>query len=225
MFRFRLQTQNNQVELVANGHGHSVTFQGIGPITEVAFIEELIDQEFGSLTVPPASLFVFLQTNPWIKENFREPVLVAGDFESHSQRPKETFHHQPLGEKLVKAGVLNLEELDQLLLDYQPFSANQRFGEFLRLNLKVSEPMLDLLMNPELYAERGFNDQRLGERLCSLGLISDITLNEALSQQQQRGGRLGTILAQKGVISEQTAQFFSEAHLTPSGEIEFNTSL
>ncbi|NCW09042.1 MAG: hypothetical protein EBW40_04735 [Gammaproteobacteria bacterium] len=122
---------------------------------------------------------------------------------------------------MVSAGVIDLDELEQLLLDYQPFAANQRLGEFLRLNLKVSGPMLELLINPSLYADRGFNDQRLGERLKELELISEDRLNQALASQRMNGKRLGEILANQGVISEQMAKFFSEVQLTPAGEIEF----
>jgi hypothetical protein len=81
--------------------------------------------------------------------------------------------------------------------------------------------MLELLINPSLYADRGFNDQRLGERLKELELISEDRLNQALASQRMNGKRLGEILANQGVISEQMAKFFSEAQLTPAGEIEF----
>ena len=226
MFRFRLPTGRSQVELIANGNAQRLPFHVIGPATEVAFVEELVEQEFGSLKVEPAKLFGFLQTDPWIQESFQDPQLIEGNLAPASPQERdsdETFQEQPLGQKLVSAGVLKLEELEQLLLDYQPFANSQRFGEFLRLNLKVSEPMLELLMNPALYAERGFNDQRLGERLRELNLVSEKVLNQALAEQQVKGGRLGEILARDGVISEQMARFFAEAHLAQSGTIEFTS--
>lgn len=226
MFRFRLPTGRNQVELVANGQGDCLPFQVIGPATEVAFVEELVEQHFGSLSIQPGELFAFLQNDPWIKTSFQEPQLIDGDLEPVTrveQNDAGSFQQQPLGQQLVSAGVLRLEELEQLLVDYQPFAASQRFGEFLRLNLKVSEPMLELLMNPALYAERGFNDQRLGERLRELNLVSENVLNQALAEQQVKGGRLGEILARDGVISEQMARFFAEAHLARSGTIEFTS--
>lgn len=57
-----------------------------------------------------------------------------------------SFKRQTLGNKLVQAGVLDIEELEQLLEDYRPFAETQRFGEFLRLNLQVPPQMLDLLL-------------------------------------------------------------------------------
>ena len=226
MFRFRLTTGRNQVELIANGSAQHPPFQVIGPATEVAFVEELVEQQFGSLNVEPAELFTFLQSDLWIKESFQEPQLIEGNLAPvipQQKHPNDTFQQEPLGQKLVKAGVLNLEELERLLLDYQPFANSQRFGEFLRLNMKVSEPMLELLMNPALYAERGFNEQRLGERLRELKLISETILDKALAEQQLQGGRIGEILAKQGAISKQMARFFAEAHLAPSGEIEFTS--
>ena len=224
MFRFQLSTERNQVELIANGQGQSIPFQVIGPATEIAFVEELVEQHFGSLCVKPGDLLDFLQNDPWIQETFQSPTVIEGELEAallDAEAEKDVFQTKPLGQKLVSAGVIDLDELEQLLLDYQPFAANQRLGEFLRLNLKVSGPMLELLINPSLYADRGFNDQRLGERLKELELISEDRLNQALASQRMNGKRLGEILANQGVISAQMAKFFSEAQLTPAGEIEF----
>ena len=112
--------------------------------------------------------------------------------------------------------------MDQLLIDYQPFAEQQRFGEFLRLNLKVSAEVMEFLLNPRQYEESGFNQKRLGERLRDLGLIDDAMLESALEQQQARGGRLGEILARQGSLSPIAARFFSKVQLNVEGGIDYD---
>ena len=225
MFRFRLPTTRNQIELVASGADHRIPFQVLGPTTEAAFIEELIEEEFGSLTVNPKDLFTFLQSDPWVRGSFQEPVLIDGNLDqaaAATQGTADVFAHQPLGKKLLQSGVLRVEELDGLLQDYQPFSQTQRFGEFLRLNLKVSSELLDFMVNPASYGDKGFNEKRLGEKLLELGLISQSALNDALTLQRQKGGRIGEVLCEQGHISPQIARFFSEARITAEREVVFN---
>lgn len=73
MYRFRLSSEQVQLELVANGVGERVPFQVIGPVTEVAFLEELIEEELDSLTINPKQLFSFLSQDTWVQEFFRSP--------------------------------------------------------------------------------------------------------------------------------------------------------
>lgn len=222
MYRFRLTSPQVQLELVANGQAPRLPFQVIGPTTEVAFLEELIEEQFGSLTVNPQQLYAFLSQDSWVQEFFQPPQLVEGDLSAvPGPNGNGSFQSQTLGNKLVQAGVLELEELEQLLEDYRPFAETQRFGEFLRLNLQVPPQILDLLLNPALFDEQGFNEKRLGERLLELGAISSEQLNQALEQQRQRGGRIGEILATNGHISPAMARFFSVARVNERGEIDY----
>ncbi len=224
MFRFRLPTGSQQVELIANGVGAKLSFQVLGPSTEVAFVEELIQQHFGSLNVAPKELFQFLQQDPWVKEAFLTPELLSGDLVSSSVNELPvTFQKQPLGAKLVEAGILKPSELDQLLIDYQPFAKQQRFGEFLRLNFKVSAEVMEFLLNPLGYQNAGFNQKRLGERLRDLGLIDDVALEKALERQRESGGLLGQILARQGDLSPVAARFFSNVQLDDEGGIDYET--
>ena len=222
MFRFRLPTGSQQVELVANGVGDKLSFQVLGPSTEVAFVEELIRQHFGSLNVAPRELFQFLQQDSWVKDAFLPPEHLCGDLVNSMSELPVAFHEQPLGAKLVEAGILEQSELDQLLLDYQPFAEQQRFGEFLRLNFKVTEEVMEFLLNPLCYQDAGFNQKRLGERLRDLGLIDDAALDKALDQQQKSGGLLGEILAQQGELSPVAAHFFSKVQLDDKGGINYD---
>lgn len=225
MFRFRLMSGHNQVELVASGSGSRLPFQVLGPTTEAAYVEELLDERFGALTINPRELYTFLETDAWIQEKFHELKLLEGQLESSgaSSTVKPAFHAQPLGEKLVDAGLLRREELEELLLDYQPYAQTQRFGEFLRLNLRVSSELLDFLINPTIYGQNGFNEKRLGERLVALEIITEDDLASALEIQKREGGRIGEILASEDKISELVARFFSQAHINANKEIIFES--
>ena len=61
LIQLRLPTDGHHVDLIANESSANVSFQVLGPNTEVAFVEELIFQEFGSLKVSLASSFEFLK--------------------------------------------------------------------------------------------------------------------------------------------------------------------
>ena len=222
MYRFRLSSEQVQLELVANGNSARLPFQVIGPTTEVAFLEELIEESLGSLTLNPRELFGFLGSDPWVKEAFQAPQVVEGDLNAAASTDT-SFQRQTLGNKLVQAGVLDIEELEQLLEDYRPFAETQRFGEFLRLNLQVPPQMLDLLLNPALFDEQGFNEKRLGERLVEMGCITPEQLDQALDLQRSKGGRVGELLAELGLISPTTARFFSLAKVNEKGQIDYQS--
>jgi len=220
MYRFRLSSEQVQLELVANGSTSRLPFQVIGPTTEVAFLEELIEESLGSLTLNPRELFGFLGNDTWVREAFQEPQVIEGDLNAAASTDT-SFQRQTLGNKLVQAGVLEIDELEQLLEDYRPFAETQRFGEFLRLNLQVPPQLLDLLLNPALFDEQGFNEKRLGERLVEMGCITPEQLDQALNLQRTKGGRVGELLAELGFISPTTARFFSMAKVNEKGQIDY----
>jgi hypothetical protein len=220
MQRFRLVADQVQVELVSHGSGDQQPFQVLGSSSEVAFLEELLKEEFGSLNVNPAALFSFLKTDHWVQQHFNTTLVLEGELQA-SETPSTSFNSLPLGTKLVRSGVLQLKELEELLEQYRPFANSQRFGEFLKLNQRVSPAVVDLLLNPSLFDKGGFNQKRLGEKLLELGCINEQQLIDALAQQQLNGHRIGEILAGQGLISAEMALFFAEAKVTPGGQIEF----
>jgi hypothetical protein len=81
--------------------------------------------------------------------------------------------------------------------------------------------MLDLLLNPALFGEQGFNEKQLGERLEEMGCITPEQLDLALSLQCQKAGNLGELLAELGFISPATARFFSRAKINEQGQIDY----
>ena len=209
------------MDLVANEIAPNASFQVLGPNTEVAFVEELICQEFGSLKVSPSQLFEFLKNDSWVRDFFGPVALIRGDLNCDIVSSKsKRFEDQPLGLKLVRAGILTQNELDNLLVEYQPFSQQQRFGEFLRLNLSVSSKVMEFLLNPLLSLNDGFNEKRLGERLVELGLIESSILKKALELQKYSGKRLGEILEDLGVLSTAAAKFFSDVRISPGGKLD-----
>ena len=222
MIQLRLPTEDgHHVDLVANESSANVSFQVLGPNTEVAFVEELIFQEFGSLKVSPSQLFKFLKNDVWVRCFFGPVVLLRGDLNCDLDPSKtERFEKQPLGLKLVRAGILTQHELEKLLVDYQPFSQQQRFGEFLRLNLSVSPKVMEFLLNPLSSFEDGFNEKRLGERLLELGLIDSATLKKALELQKDSGKLLGEILKDLDVLSPDAANFFSDVRISAGGKLD-----
>lgn len=212
---------SHHVDLVANELASNVSFQVLGPNTEAAFVEELICQEFGSLKVSPIQLFEFLKGDSWVRDLFGSVVLLSGDLNTNFDPAQNNrFEDQPLGRKLVKAGILTQNELDRLLFDYQPFSQQQRFGEFLRLNLSVSAKVMEFLLNPLSSLDDGFNEKRLGERLVELGLIESSMLQKALELQNHSGKRLGEILEDLGVLSPEAADFFSDVRISAGGKLD-----
>lgn len=221
MHRFRLSSDEVQIELVATGAGVELPFMVMGPTTESAYIEELLVQQFGSLTLNPVELFRFLSESPWIRDYFQQPQLIEGDLEAALHPGESEFRHQPLGQKLVTSGLLDLKELEELLDAYRPYAQTQRFGEFLKLNLQVPQALLNFLLYPDMYGEQGFNDQRLGERLVGLGCLSESQLEQALQVHQQSGRRIGEVLAEQGLISETMARFFSRAKVNNDGQVDY----
>ena len=221
MIHLRLLTNSHHVDLVANELAANVSFQVLGPNTEAAFVEELICQEFGSLKVSPIKLFEFLKADLWVRDFFGPVVLLSGDLNANFDSSQNNrFEDQPLGLKLVKAGILTQNELDKLLVDYQPFSQQQRFGEFLRLNLSVSSKIMEFLLNPLSSLDDGFNEKRLGERLVELGLIESSMLKKALELQNYSGKRLGEILEDLGALSTEAANFFSDVRISAGGKLD-----
>lgn len=221
MYRFRLCAPGSQLELVANGHGSQLPFMVVGPATESAFVEELLEQEFGGLTLNPLQLHRFLSESPWIQDYFKETQVVEGDLSASSQDDNSRFQQEPLGQKLVSSGVLKLQDLEQLLAAYRPFAQSERFGEFLKLQVQIPPAILDFLLNPELQEAQGFNEQRLGERLVSLGCINQEQLDQALEEQRHTGRRIGEVLAGRGLISAEMARFFAKAKVSNDGEIDY----
>lgn len=220
LIRLRLSTEAHYVDLVGVGNSTTCLFQVLGPSAEAAFVEEIIIQKFGSLSVDSRALFDLLTEDPWITEAFNSVQILSGELNpANPSSSKANFQDQPLGSKLVNAGILSQAELDQLLIDYQQFASRQRFGEYLLLNLKVKPKVMQFLIDPLLHYQNGFNDKRLGQRLVELDFINSSELNQALELQKSSNKRLGEILQERGSLSPETAAFFSGISINENGDL------
>ena len=89
MIQLRLPTESHHVDLVANDMAANVSFQVLGPNTEVAFVEELICQKFGSLKVSLVNCSTSCRRCPLT--TFGPVALLRGDNINADQRKKIGF--------------------------------------------------------------------------------------------------------------------------------------
>ncbi len=106
---------------------------------------------------------------------------------------KESYRHSslsdlPLGQRLLEAGLLTQDQLDQALREQQ--SSQLKFGEIC-LEYGWISPA-------EMYTYTPSQDLALGEILVILGYLEFDQLRVALAQQRRFGRRLGEILVWKG---------------------------
>ena len=213
-----LKSDVTQIELIGQGHKFPLNFSIVAPDSEASFIEELIIQEFGTTRLNPNNLYTFLTSSSLVQSKFDGPILISGSLSKNKDSIESgNFNSQPLGRKLVLCGLLSEEELNVLLDEFQPFSYTQRFGEFLKLNLNIPFQVLDFFLsnNP---SNLDFNSLRLGERLVSLGLVSESTMEGALEFQCVNGGRIGDILVSQDGVNPKLTDFFAGLKLTESGK-------
>lgn len=214
--RLLLKSNATRVELIGQGHIFPLNFTIIAPESEALFLEELIIQELGTTRLNTETLYNFLSVNLLIQSKFEGPVLISGSLSDQSNLKSDDFNSQALGRKLVICGLLSEKALEVLLNEFQPFSFTQRFGEFLRLKLNIPFQLLDFFLSPSA-SNLDFNSLRLGERLVSLGLVSESTMDKALEFQRVNGGRIGDILVNQNGVKPELADFFARLKLTESG--------
>ena len=213
-----LKSDVTRVEVVGHGHIFPLNFSIVAPFTESSFIEELIIQKFGTTRLDPSQLYSFLSTDSLVQSKFEGPELISGSLSNDNQQNQSIdFNSQALGRKLVLCGLLSDQDLEELLDRFHPYSNTQRFGEFLRLNLNIPFQILDFFLTKSL-ASLDFNTLKLGERLLSLGLVSQSSIEQALEHQRVNGGRIGDILVAKNAINRQLTDFFAELELNESGQ-------
>ena len=219
LVKFLLKRGVTRAEIVGVGHKSPLNFSVLAPFSEVAFIEELIEEELGTLKLDPAGLFDFLSSNTLLQSKFESPKLIFGSLDGDENDDCKQFRNQTLGRKLVISGLLTDNQLDELLDEYKPFAGSQRFGEFLKLKLQIPWKALEFFLDSSMNDESDFNRLRLGERLVELGMVSQSSLDDALETQKQIGGRIGDILVEKKAINPELADFFSKIKLGATGEI------
>jgi len=211
MLRLELRSTSSTIDLISNGGGANVLFTCFGAPAEVGFIQELIRDRFGALTVNPAELMEFLRKDEWVQSMYDGPVITDGSIDIEASTQNKTFSELTLGNKLVVAGLITDSELETLLEEYAPFSQSQRFGEFLKLKMRIPHKAIDFLLSLSKDDEQQFNAKRLGERLVDLGIVDQSSLSRALKIQASADEpqRLGEILVGMNLITPELADFFS----------------
>ena len=116
-------------------------------------------------------------------------------FYHHGVLKKETY--EPLGEMLVKEGVVAQADLDRALRA-QSSARRTPIGQILVEQRKIAPDDLQRAM--DLQARRKV---RIGEILVESGIIKSEDVDEALGEQKKRKGkRLGETLVEMGLVSE-----------------------
>ena len=212
------------VEFIGFGECSPIRFSVIGPASETDFFDELLEEEFGSLKIDPDDLFNFLSSDKFVQSKFEVPEWIQQFNMNIPENHNDSFHRHNLGQKLLISGIVNSQELDQLLDEYQSFAKTQRFGEFLKLKLGIPFPILDFFLNPSSLPADEFNDLKLGTKLFKMGILSEQALTEALDFQKNNPSlRLGDILVKMKAINPNIADFFSQIKVDSSGQIIFKS--
>ena len=220
MVHIELSSETARVDVIGNGSGLGLRFSFLGPTPEVAFLQELIEEQFTTGVIPARELFAFLEVDPWVQSVFGKPTLASGSLDpADPLGASDDFGRLALGRKLVVAGLINETELNHLLDEYAPYSESQRFGEFLKLRMHIPHQVIDFMLGLSSDELAQFNGKRLGERLIAMGLINPQSLEEALHLQAEQPDRrrLGDILVELGAITPELAEFFSRVSIHSDG--------
>ena len=219
MLNIELRSESAKVEIAGHGSGDHLRFSYFGPPQQVAFIEQLVLDAFGSTPLRARDLFDFLGTNEWIQAVFDAPEVTHGNLDGSPSNAGDDFGRLELGQKLVVSGLLREDDLNALLVDYAPFAGSQRFGEFLKLKMCLPHQVIDFMLGLSKQEVHEFNTQPLGTRLVTMGLISEEVLQQALSHQAGHADRqrLGDILVELGTVTPELAEFFSRVTINDDG--------
>lgn len=222
MLTIELRSGSARVEIAGHGSGSYLRYSFFGSAPQVAFIEELVEDAFGTKTPPPSELLSFLNTNEWIQKVFGTVELTQGTLDGDTTDSDNSFVKLELGQKLVFAGLLTQDELDDLLQEYIPFSGSQRFGEFLKLKMCLPHKVIDFMLGLTPDEFQQFNNKRLGERLMAMGLIDEASLKKATATQARMASkpRIGDVLVSMGAIRPEQADFFSRLIVSENGNLQ-----
>ena len=109
-----------------------------------------------------------------------------------------------IGEYLVERNLISPENLE-LALEEQ-LHTGERIGKILVSRGLINQSTVDELVGQLSWTNRNRSDQRkrIGEYLVELNLLSPENLELALEEQLHTGERIGEILANRGLISQNT---------------------
>ncbi len=104
--------------------------------------------------------------------------------------------HPKLGQMLVAAGVITLEQLEEAIAKQK--TVDLRIGEILKDMSLVTQMELDsFLLNQSLIKLPPDSPHHFGQRLIGLGLVTEDMVRVALVEQRTRDKSLGEILVER----------------------------
>ena len=116
---------------------------------------------------------------------------------------------KPLGLVLQQAGLVSSEQV-QIALAVREVSSQKKIGEIMAIKGWIQQQTADFFAEqwPQLIEQQ--LDRPLGQYLKAAGLLNDAQINIILQTQKTTGQRFGAIAVIKGLISQQTIDFFLE---------------
>lgn len=116
---------------------------------------------------------------------------------------------QPIGMRLVEAGLLSPAQVEVTLRDQQDYPDLQ-FGEILLLRGWICEETLSFFLNLESVCSEEFRKLPLGQRLKTAGLVTEDEIQRAIDKLNLPNLTIGQVLVLQGVISQRTADYFAQ---------------
>lgn len=135
----------------------------------------------------------------WAEEVHVDPLIAF--FQTQLALPL-----QPLGYHLQAAGLVEWEQV-QTALKHQMASAAP-LGKIMAEQGWVSQQTVDFMTTYHSELLSQLRPKRVGEWLVQAGLISDAQIQTALTEQTSSRQLLGEILVQRGLIQQQTLDYF-----------------
>lgn len=118
--------------------------------------------------------------------------------------------NKPLGNLLVEAGIISVKTLERVLAAQK--KTDKRLGTLLNeMGIVTEEEILEALArqsNPSAPQRKGqtgpasSEKNPIGNLLVNAGIISVTTLERALNAQKRTGKRLGSLLSEMGIVTE-----------------------
>lgn len=154
-------------------------------------------------TTTANQLFSVNQINP--ADLFANAAYLDPDMAQTHDRP------QLLGQYLIEAGLVTQAQVDAALVEQE--SSGVRLGTILAQQGIVQQQTIDFVVQQvqqRWHQQTSQAYRKFGEYLVEAGLVTEADVQEALAEQQLTGMRLGSILASRGLIGQQTVDFLVE---------------
>lgn len=121
----------------------------------------------------------------------------------------------PVGTLLAEAGFLTEWEIQEVLQQQQR-NPQQRFGDILVQQGKLSAQTIDFLVEDLPFLKNVYPRRPLGHYFKSAGLLDDSQIDFLLKKQRQAHRRFGEEVVNRGILPQTTVEFFLKELLISS---------